>query len=175
MIDIVQAIWDQLRQGGRGVIITGPMGSGKTRTAANVAVFLSAQGIVVGGVISPRLVQNGETMGYLVRDLSTGDERLLCSFSPPGLKFRRFYFSPDGLAFANAVLKQTTLAARVIIIDEVGPLELGDGGFAPGVRAALRSRAFLVLCVRPWLIAKVLAWANLSTIPVWQVRPPYPM
>jgi nucleoside-triphosphatase THEP1 len=126
----------------------------------------------VAGVASPRVLQDGETVGYRVRDLATGEEFPLCSREPPGIAFRKFFFSPDGLAFANAALRRAAGEAAAILVDEVGPLELAGGGFAPGMRAALSSPAFLVLTVRPSLVDEVRAWAGLpAATPVWALSP----
>lgn len=113
-----------------------------------------------------------KTVGYRVRDLVSGQETLLCSLNPPGIPFRRFFFSPEALEFANSLLKEAAEGAQVILADEVGPLELAGGGFAPGMRAALSSPAFLVLTVRPSLVDAVRAWAGLpATTPVWALSP----
>lgn len=109
---------------------------------------------------SPRVLARGETVGYRVRDLSTDEEQPLCSLEPPGIPFRRFFFSPEGLDFANRALARAAEEAEVAFVDEVGPLEVGGGGFAPGLRAVLRSRAFLVLVVRPALVEEVRQWAG---------------
>lgn len=162
----------RLLGGGQAFLIMGPIGAGKTKAAVALAQGLRAQGLPVGGVVSPRVVKGGQTVGYRVRDLE-GNERPLCSRDPPGIEFRRFFFSPEGLAFANAVLARAAQDARVVIVDEVGPLELTGGGLAPGVQAALRSPAFLVLSVRPWLVGEVLAWAGLPPdTPAWEVGEP---
>lgn len=115
---------------------------------------------------SPRVLVGGETAGYRVRDLRSGEERPLCSREPPGIPFRRFFFSPEGLAFAHRALARAAAEAEVAFVDEVGPLELGGGGFAPGLRAALQSPAFLVLTVRPSLVEEVRRWAGLGEVPV---------
>jgi ubiquinone/menaquinone biosynthesis C-methylase UbiE/nucleoside-triphosphatase THEP1 len=124
---------------------------------------LQRHGLQVAGVASPRVLAAGKTIGYRVRDLATGEERPLCLDRPPGIPFRRFFFSPEGLAFANALIEQAAREAKVIVVDEVGPLELAGGGFAPGLRAALQSRAFLVLTVRPSLVNEVRRWAEVKT------------
>ncbi len=133
---------------------------------------LRRQGLGVAGVASPRVLRDGKTVGYWVRDLATGEERALCALAPPGIPFRRFFFSPEGLAFANAALGRAAREADVVVVDEVGPLELSGGGFAPGLRAALGSGRFLVLTVRPSLVDEVRRWVGLPTAPVVALPPP---
>ncbi len=137
------------------MIVTGPIGSGKTTTVSSLAQELFGKGMEVAGVISPRILVAGETVGYRVRDLRTGEERVLCRRDPPGLLFRRYFFQPEALEFANLVLERAAKEAEVVVVDEVGPWELAGGGFAPGLRACLSSPAFLLLTVRPHLVAEV--------------------
>ncbi|MFO8034740.1 MAG: nucleoside-triphosphatase [Candidatus Bipolaricaulota bacterium] len=153
-----------------GFVITGPIGSGKTQTANAVAEGLRAQDVSVGGVVSPRVLEYGLTTGYMVRDLLTGEERRLCTESPPGIRFRRFYFSPTALEFANAAVARAGREAEAVVVDEVGPLELSGGGTAGGVQEVLHGRAFLIMCVRPWLVEEACLWAGLpKTAPIWEV------
>jgi len=131
-----------------------------------LAEDLRRQGLRVAGVASPRVLAAGKTVGYRVRDLSTGEEEPLCMDRPPGIPFRRFFFSPDGLAFGNAVLERAAREAEVIVADEVGPFELSGGGFSSGIRTVLRSGAFLVVTVRPSLVGEVEVWVGLPSTQV---------
>ncbi|MBC7222458.1 DUF2478 domain-containing protein [Candidatus Bipolaricaulota bacterium] len=159
--DPAEAFFTAQKEGKRGLILTGPIGSGKTRSALALAQALSEKGIPLGGVLSPRVMVAGKTVGYLVRDLRSGKELLLCSQDPPGIRFRRYFFRPEALAFANEVLIKAAKEAEVVVVDEVGPLELSGGGFAPGLKACFASSAFLVLTVRPALVPEVLVQTGL--------------
>lgn len=145
----------RLRKEARAVMITGPIGSGKTRLVQSLAETLRAEGLPVEGIASPRILKEEETVGYKVVDLVTAEERVLCQDHPPGVPFRRFYFQPEALDFANRLLEKAAQEAEVIVVDEVGPLELEGGGFAPGLAAAIRSQALLILTVRPFLVDAV--------------------
>ncbi len=81
-------------------------------------------------------------------------------------RFRRFFFSQKAVDFGNSVLKEAAGKAEVIVVDEVGPLELSGRGFAPGLRRCRKTRAFLILTVRPHLIASVKHWLNLENVEV---------
>lgn len=147
----------------RALIISGAPGTGKTTSACALTKALS-QMFLVAGVVSPQIRNDGETVGYLVRDLRTGKELLLAtlsSFGPAGKSqdegflFRRFFFFRKALEFANAALKEAVKEADVIVVDEVGPLELSGDGFYLGLQACLGSPAFLVLTVRLQLVGEV--------------------
>jgi len=152
-----QGILEELLRGKvRAVILTGGIGAGKTKTAAAMAAALRTAGHRVGGVISPRILRDGITYGYRVRDLLTGKEAPLCSLDPPGIRFRRFYFSPEGLRFAREAIIRAGRQARVTVVDEVGPWELRGGGFAPALEKVLEAGKPLILTVRPHLVEKTL-------------------
>jgi len=172
-VEAAFAYLEKLVQGEAGaLIITGPIGTGKTRTAARLVAHLRSSGGKVGGVISPRALKRGATVGYLVRDVSTGKQQPLCSISPPGIKFRRYHFSPEGIAFANRVLTRAASEAQIVVIDEVGPFELSGGGFAPGVMAVRKARVPLILSVRPHLVGQVCDWLELpATTPIVRLAP----
>jgi len=148
--------------GARALIVTGSIGAGKTTAALQFAELWRASNRTVGGVASPRVLDQGETVGYKVRDLRSGQEMQFCSAQPPGIPFRRFFFSPQGLAFANEVLTRDAQGLDVVVIDEVGPLELAGGGLCPGVHQVLSGRSPLLVTVRPSLLRDFHIWAGLT-------------
>ena len=140
--------------GRAGLILSGGIGSGKTRTAEALAAALSRRGVSVGGVLCPRILEKGETVGYRARDLATGEERPFACLEPPGVPIGRFFVPESTLAFARTAAERA-VAARVAIVDEVGRWELAGGGLAPVVRTLLASPAFPVLLVRDALVGEV--------------------
>lgn len=150
------------------VLLVGPIGAGKTRTAIGMVSWLRERDVEVGGVVSPRVMRGRETVGYRVRDLVSGEERPLCSLHPPGIRFRRFYFSPEGIEFARRAILRA-LFAEVAVVDEIGPLELSGEGFAPAVLALRERGAPLILTVRPGLVDEVADWASLRRFGVFEI------
>lgn len=70
--------------------------------------------------------------------------------------FRRFRFNQAAFSAAGQVLL-APVEATEYLIDEVGPMELGGGGFAPMVEAFLKRGVDLVLSVRPHLLSDISA------------------
>ncbi len=138
-------------------MITGGIGVGKTRAAEGIAAALAKNGIVVGGVLSPRVMQGNETVGYTVRDLTTGQERPFAGREPPGIQVGKFFIDSAGLIFALSAIDCAVRTAAVVFIDEVGKLELVGAGLAAGVEAALAGTAVPILLVRTELVAEVRA------------------
>jgi len=253
------------------LLLTGPIGSGKTQAASLLARILLEKGFSTAGILSPRILRAGETVGYVVQDICTEKTLPLCAISPNDLflwmesvsslsaplpqegangfffpnplgpqggegnkenvprgpppqsllqkkgeqrepseakaslfqicagttsveidhffaplgsdssgvpfpsgregqgeifRFRRFFFSQRALDFGNSLLKEAAGKAEVVVVDEVGPLELAGRGFAPGLRICRESGAFLILTVRPHLLSPVKRWLNLESAEV---------
>ena len=54
------------------LLLTGPIGSGKTQAANLLARILWEKGFSVAGILSPRILRAGETVGYVVQDIRSG-------------------------------------------------------------------------------------------------------
>ena len=143
-------------------LITGGIGAGKTQTAEKIAAELKHRGITVGGILSPRVMEGKETVGYTVCDLTTGDERLFARLTLPGIPVGRFFIDSAGLQFARAAIRYAAQKAQVVFIDEVGRLELDGNGLADAVWAVLTGNVLPILLVRADLLTKVIRFFALS-------------
>jgi nucleoside-triphosphatase THEP1 len=160
----------EAKEGRASVILSGRIGAGKTRFAERLAADLKMREIEVGGVIQPRLVQNGKTIGYTIRDLATGEERLFANLDPPGIKVGKYFVKEESVAFARRAVERAAKEARVVFIDEVGRLELVDAGHAPGLRTVLESSALPVLVVRREFVDQVVRTFSLGRFVVVPVE-----
>ncbi len=138
------------------VIVTGGIGAGKTEAGLRLASHVRDAGLTLGGILAPRLFGHGETVGYNVLDLLTGEDAPFARSEPPGDPVGRFFVRPAGLAFAERALRHAAERAEVAFVDEVGRWELGGGGHVAGLREILRSRAVPVLFVRSELVDAVI-------------------
>ena len=150
----------------RAAILTGDRGTGKT----TLCLALAALSPRYTGLISPPLLDgSGNRIGFAVRCLASGEEWVLgrADLDLGGPRYGRFGFSSDGIARAIECLRgillhpgtppQTrgTAPGPVVIIDEIGPLELERGeGLAP-VLPLLAAAGDLLLVVRPSLVGGV--------------------
>jgi nucleoside-triphosphatase THEP1 len=124
------------------------------------AAALQERGVSVAGFVQVPVWGEGGKGGYVVRDLASGEERTLAvkvgeERGEHGTPFR---FEPAGFAFARAALDRAR-AGSVLILDELGPVELRGGGHMPAVRRALArpGLAAVVATVRPALIPSFLS------------------
>lgn len=137
------------------IIVSGPVGSGKTRLIKKVVARLKREDKEPGGVLSPRLMNSGETVGYDVVNLANGDRRSFVRTNPPGRKVGRFFLKPDALKFANRAISEAVGVRDPVFVDEVGRLELEDDGLAPSVKELLSSKSQAVLLVRDEFVSDV--------------------
>jgi nucleoside-triphosphatase THEP1 len=141
-------------------LVSGILAAGKTSFARIVAEFVQKQKFEVGGFLSERLVENGETIGYDLLDLIT-NERInflrLCDDTVKN-QIGRFSIHEEGLekgvqSIENAINNRT----RLVVIDEVGKLELRGEGWATALQKLLAlSQSIILITVRSGMEQEVI-------------------
>ncbi len=173
--EIISVISDSLQgENHTCIIIHGEIGVGKTRLAEQLAAALIERRIKTGGVLSPRIFDGDETIGYTIHDLSTGEEEPFVRLTPPGIPIGKFYLTEDGLALARAAIEHATRAMQVVFVDEVGRLECDGKGHAPAVRTLLRSQALPVLLVRSAFVERVVETFGIARYELFSVESGHP-
>jgi len=170
--EIVERVLSQVRSKSRApILVSGPIGSGKTWSVERATAILRSQGLTVGGVLALRVLRGAQTIGYRVRDLADGGEQDLAALQPPGVPIGRFFLSPDGLAFARRAIDRAIGTSDVVVVDEIGRLELAGEGHAKSVRDAITSSAVPLLVVRDDFVDDVIRSFSLSSAIVVHVGP----
>lgn len=142
-------------------LLTGERGAGKSTVCLRVAEMARAAGLPVAGVASAYAdLQRGRLEAV---DLSTSQRWPLASAveSLGGPAIGRFSFSPAGLARAlDALQRAAGLDVALLVVDEVGPLELGRReGFYPLLERLRRlDSPDLLVVVRPSLLGELRAF-----------------
>jgi nucleoside-triphosphatase THEP1 len=140
-------------------IITGKQGEGKTTLLAAMIQRLQKEGYRIGGILQPCVFKDGERIGYDVTDIASGTSVMLCRLNSiqSEIKEGKFSFLEEGVLFGCRSLTMDALrAVDLIIVDEVGPLELRGGGWYASLEKLLRTSDLpIVICVRESLINRV--------------------
>ena len=142
-------------------MVTGPSGSGKTTACGRLVSAGLERGLAVSGLLTVVERTDGGAARW-AQDLRGGQRRLLArqveSRRTGSLRWR---FSSEGLLWGDQVLA-AACPTDVLVIDEVGPLELLHGsGWRRGVLVALAGRFRLaVVAVRPALVSPMLELAR---------------
>jgi iron complex transport system ATP-binding protein len=142
------------------IFITGNVGQGKTTFLSSVAQVLNFQGIKAGGFLSPAVFDNGTKIGYDIIGLMNGERSVISRISGSNNMARagKYYFYEEGLEFGNKALAiENNSNSQIIIIDEIGHLELENNGWAKAMNQLLiKTDIPLILVVRNQLIEKVM-------------------
>ncbi len=136
--DIFKDFKEQMRKRQPVYIIAGDQREGKTTFLKEVTEKLIRKETKVEGIMAEGLDKDGERIGFQLVNISNGKSIILCSIYPePGWeKTGKYFFNPDGLEFGRKVLNMIS-ADSIVIIDEIGPLEMKGGGWAASVQRIL--------------------------------------
>ena len=136
------------------LLVTGESGSGKTSWCREYIDRRRKSGSTVGGILSPAIEKQGQRVGSNALDLLTGQEAPFARLShrnplKEGDKVGDYTISRDGILFAcNAIERAVESTCDLVVIDEVGPLELQGKGLMPAVESALASAINVLIIVR---------------------------
>lgn len=140
-------------------ILKGAIGLGKTTSLLNYCKGKNT----IGGILSP--VINGKRH-FL--DIRSNEMKLMESLKEETetLNIGRYKFSPKAFDWANKILIECeNKNYELIIIDEIGPLELQGKGFASTLKLLLNNQEIkpdLLLVVRESLVNEVLKYFGIK-------------
>jgi nucleoside-triphosphatase THEP1 len=136
------------------LVLTGDRGSGKTLTCQRMVQVAASRGLVTAGVVSPGLFRLGEKVGITAVDLRSGETRELARRQrEPQPNCLGWDFDEGALAWSDVVVAAAP-PCDLLVIDELGPLEIELGKGMTSAFAVLRERRYrlAVVVVRPALI-----------------------
>jgi nucleoside-triphosphatase THEP1 len=155
------------------IIITGAIGQGKTTCLLKIIESLKAKNITVGGFYSPRIMEKDTTVGYEVVEIKNNiREKYLRVNGEGGVsKIGRYGILPQGFAFGQKALSASgNDRSEVVVIDEVGALELDDKGWANNLTELLSaSNSHIIMSVRDTFTEQVIQKWNLIECTVYNL------
>ena len=122
-------------------LLTGPPGVGKSTVVSKVVLRLKSAGIIVGGCSTAEKRSRGVRVGFDVVNLTDGTKGVLATSSGGlGPRVGRYRVNLADLSSVGAAgLLKAAASSEVIVIDEVGPMELVSPEFRRGVKACIES------------------------------------
>ena len=123
------------------LLLTGPPGVGKSVVISKVVLRLKSAGVMVGGCTTAEKRSAGARVGFELRDLTTGRTGELASVSSKlGPRVGRYRVNLTDLAGVGAAGVEAAVAAsELVVIDEVGPMELVSPEFRRAVTKCISS------------------------------------
>lgn len=136
------------------LLVVGEPRSGKTSWCREYIEGQRKCGCSVGGVLSSPIEKQGQRIGFDVIDLLTGKQAPFARLSrlerfKAGEAVGDYTISRRGISFARRAIERAVESrCDLVVIDEVGPLELGGKGLMPAVELALASPVNVLIVVR---------------------------
>ena len=127
--------------------ITGLPGSGKTQTLLRIIQLLEEEGVKVGGMVTEPIVEKQRRAGFQITNWLTKEHEV---FAHEGLKSRihsgRYGVNLGALEGLGArALAEAREEADVIVIDEVGKMEVESDAFTKCVMDTLDAKKSIVM------------------------------
>jgi nucleoside-triphosphatase len=117
--------------------ITGAPGVGKSTLIRRVLDRLNCRS---GGVLAQEVRLDGKRVGFELQDLATGEVGTLASVDGDGPRLGRYRVNLRDLERVGAMaVERAAEEAELVVVDEVGPMELFSERFAKAMEAALES------------------------------------
>ena len=119
--------------------ITGLPGSGKTYALLRVIEMLRDDDLIIGGMIDEPLTDGRRKIGFSVRNILTGETQVFASSEIES----KFMIGKIGIDLAKfeevgiAAIRNACEQCDIIVIDEVGKMEVESQAFIDAVKEAL--------------------------------------
>jgi len=122
-------------------LVTGRPGIGKTTCLTRTVEILTSRGVSVGGMVTYEVREKGERIGFNIRDVFTGKEGVLARVGlASGPRVSKYTVNLHDLETTGVeAIRSALRECQVVVIDEIGPMELYSKSFLAAVTSALNS------------------------------------
>lgn len=124
------------------VLVTGLPGCGKSTLVNRLVEKARTKGIIVGGISTPEFrLSTGRRGGFLIQDIATGEKQIMASvdrsspFSVGRYGVNLQAIQEVGVKAINSAITE----ADLVVVDEIGKMELAVSEFKTSVAGALNS------------------------------------
>ncbi|MBT3749642.1 MAG: DUF2478 domain-containing protein [Bacteroidetes bacterium] len=140
-------------------IISGGKETGKTSFLTELTAELKKRKVRLGGFLAAAVHIGNQRTGYGLLSVESGARMGFCQtlHHPDWTRIGRYYIDPAGLEFGQGLIREALKGeCSTVIIDEVGPLEMQNKGWANELKLlAGHSRIVQIWSVRDQLVQKV--------------------
>jgi len=123
------------------IFVTGRPGIGKTSVLLRAVGALKMRGYRVGGMISREVREGGIRVGFEIVDYYTGRRGWLAHVNQPtGPQVSKYRVNLSDLnAIGASSIRSAVVNADIVVVDEIGPMELFSTAFKEAVSQAIKS------------------------------------
>ncbi len=118
------------------IAVTGKPGVGKSTIVAKV---VEKSGINACGIRTAEILVHGKRQGFSIEDISTGRKGILSHVRCTGPKHGKYHVNLTDLDGIGTKAIRNALDCELVVIDEVGPMELRSENFIRAVEDVLAS------------------------------------
>jgi len=129
------------------IAVTGSPGIGKSTLVAKVA---AGAGMRVGGVLARDKRYKDRRIGFELLDLASGAVGVLADETGSGPQLGKYRVHPEDLDGLGARAIENALKCELIVVDEVGPMELSSHRFVSAVEMAIASSRPMLVVLHEW-------------------------
>ncbi len=126
-------------------------GSGKTTLINRICDHYKSKGLKIAGISTKEVREGNERIGFKITDLSSNKEGWLARTSEgAGPRVSRYFVASEDLEAigVEALNRATDEDAALIIIDEIGPMEMTNPAFRISVSKVLGLNRTIVATVK---------------------------
>ena len=144
--------------------ITGMPKCGKTTLLRKIVAEFKARGLKVGGFVSPEERHHGVRRGFFVMDVATGRIGTLAEADGDGPKVSKYHVDVRSFEDIAIPALRGFESCDVVVIDEIGWMELKSGKFADMIDEVLESGTPLIASLHTGLVGKYGAYGQVMEL-----------
>jgi nucleoside-triphosphatase len=129
------------------IAVTGSPGVGKSTLVQKVA---AKTGCHVGGVLARDMRFKDRRIGFELLDLASGATGVLADEVGAGPQLGKYRVHPEELDNVGARAVENAIGCDLIVVDEIGPMELSSRRFVAAVEKALSSDKPMLVVLHEW-------------------------
>lgn len=155
------------------VIITGDIHQGKTTFTQKIISDLLKSKIRIAGFLSIGINENDLRTGFNLYDIESSKQFELCTNKKDErlIKFGQYYFNKETMTRGEEILSpENIFNKQLIVIDEIGPLELNDKGWSSAIEKLISTTEIPHLwIVRKSILKKAIRKWNIGNAYIFDV------
>ncbi len=131
--------------------MTGPPGAGKTTLVQRIHAHYKNKGLRVSGIITREVREGDQRIGFKISDLSSGAEGWLARVGDSvGPRIGKYSVVSEDLERigVSALKKAAEWAGGLVLVDEIGPMEMTSRPFRDALAKLLSQRGIVIATVK---------------------------